>query len=163
MAAGHLDGPERIHWDLRPSPRYPTLEFRATDVCLRVDEAVMVAALARALTRACLERAERGEQFTRPPRDLLRLAMWGAARYGLDGDLVDVVGRRSRPALEVVGALLDMVRPVLEDAGEWDEVSDLVNETVRRGTGAARQRQEFATSERMEDVVDLIVAETAGA
>ncbi len=163
MTADHLDNPERIHWDLRPSTRYPTLEFRATDVCLTVDEAVMVAGLAKGTTRASLERAKRGERFPRPPRELLRLAMWQAARYGVDGELVDMVDRRSAPALEVIKALLDMVRPVLEDSGEWEEVSTLVNQTLDRGTAAARQRRAFESAKRPEDVVDLIVAETANA
>lgn len=163
LAAGNLDGAERIHWDVRPSPRYPTLEFRASDVCASVDEAVMIAGLAWGVTRASLDRAQRGQAAARPPRELLRLAMWQAARYGLDGELVDVVARRSVPALELIRALLDLVRPVLEDTGEWDEVAELVDQTVRRGTGAARQRQAFAESERLEDVVDLIVAETASA
>lgn len=161
MAADHLDSPDRIHWDLRPSSRYPTLEFRVTDVCLTVDEAVMVAGLARALTRTCVQRAVRGETPSHPPPELLRLAVWRAARYGLDDELIDVVGRRSVPALELLGTLLEQVRPVLEDAGEWDDISGLVDETVRRGNGAARQREAFARSKRFDDVVDLIVAETA--
>jgi carboxylate-amine ligase len=45
--------------------------------------------------------------------------------------------------------------------GDWDEVSTLVRETLRRGTGARRQREAYARDGRIEDVVDLIVAETA--
>ncbi len=28
LATGSIDDPARVHWDVRPSPRYPTLEFR---------------------------------------------------------------------------------------------------------------------------------------
>lgn len=161
MTAAKLDSPGRIRWDVRPSARYPTLEFRVTDACLSVDETIMVAGLARAMTRACIERVKGRSGFHRPPRELLRVAMWNAARYGLDGDLVDVVTRRPVPAHEVIGALLDFVRPVLEDSSEWEEISVLVTETERRGTGAARQRQAFQKGQRLEDVVGLIVAETA--
>ncbi len=52
-----IDDPARIHWDVRPSPRFPTLEFRVTDVCLTVEDAVTVAALARALVRTCNAKA----------------------------------------------------------------------------------------------------------
>jgi carboxylate-amine ligase len=52
------------------------------------------------------------------------------------------------------------VRPALEDSGDWDEVSGLVKQTAERGTGASRQREAFARRGRIEDVADLIVAET---
>ncbi|MER3588027.1 MAG: carboxylate-amine ligase, partial [Mastigocladus sp. ERB_26_1] len=41
----------KIYWDIRFSERFPTLEFRVTDVCMTVDEAVMIAGLIRALAR----------------------------------------------------------------------------------------------------------------
>jgi carboxylate-amine ligase len=40
-------------------------------------------------------------------------------------------------------------------------VSALVRQTMERGTGAQRQRQAYHRAGRLEDVVDLIVAETA--
>ena len=46
-------------------------------------------------------------------------------------------------------------------AGEWDEVSALVGQTLRRGNGATRQRAAHARAGRFEDVVDLIIEETA--
>jgi carboxylate-amine ligase len=56
--------------------------------------------------------------------------------------------------------MLDFLRPGLEESGEWDELTSLVREAERRGTGARRQREALARAGRMEDVVDLIVAET---
>lgn len=53
LQTGSIDDPARIHWDVRPSPQFPTLEFRVTDVCLTVDDALTVAALVRALVRRC--------------------------------------------------------------------------------------------------------------
>src|ERR1700716_878416 len=50
---GSIDDPARIYWDIRPSAKFQTLEFRVTDVCMTVDETVMVAGLIRALARAC--------------------------------------------------------------------------------------------------------------
>ncbi|MDP9363923.1 MAG: carboxylate-amine ligase, partial [Chloroflexota bacterium] len=53
------------------------------------------------------------------------------------------------------------VRPALEASGDWDEVSGQVGETLRRGNGATRQRAAFRRAGRLEDVVDLVVAEPA--
>ena len=68
------------------------------------------------------------------------------------------------------GAVAEGVRLVRADrrlpdaydelAGDWDEVRALVDEVLARGTGARRQRDALAKAGRMEDVVDLIVAET---
>ncbi len=57
--------------------------------------------------------------------------------------------------------LLSFVRPALEAHTAWDEISTLVRDTMRRGTGARRQRQEYQRTGRLEDVVDLIASETA--
>ena len=132
------------------------MELRVTDVCLTVDEAVMVAGLCRALARVCHGHAVSGHPDPRPRHELLRAAKWRAARYGLGADLVDVVSRRAVPAAELVQALVALVRPALEEDGGWDEVSAIVDQTLHRGTGAARQRAVFARSGRLEDVVDLV-------
>lgn len=150
----------RIYWDVRPSARFDTLEYRVTDVCMTVDEAVMVAGLARALTRRCYEQALTDEAIPAVRPELLRAAKWRAARYGLDATLVDVHEQTSRPALEVIDGWLTFLRPSLEDNGDWAEISALVQQTIEGGTGAARQRNAFARGRRLEDVVDLIVSET---
>lgn len=82
-----------------------------------------------------------------------------AARYGLDGNLVDLAAPRSAPAVQRVEALLEFVRPSLEATGDWVEVSEIVRATPARGTGAHRQREAFARTGRLADVVDEIVTE----
>ena len=151
----------KIYWDVRPSARFETLEFRVTDVCLTIDEAVMLAGLARALVRGCYEMWERGEQAIDARPELLRAAKWLAARYGLDATLIDVVGGRAVPAREMIEDFLVFLRPSLEEHEEWEEISTLVREGVERGTGASRQRKAYERAGRLEDVVDLIVEETA--
>lgn len=155
LAAGAIDDPARIYWDVRLSARFPTVELRVPDMCLSVDQAVMVAGLCRALARTCHDEAVRGEPEPRPRHELLRAAKWRAARYGLGADLIDVDGRRSVPAKDLVGDLLAWVRPALEADGDWEEVSALVEEIVAGGNGAARQREAFIRTGRLEDVVDL--------
>ena len=93
----------------------------------------------------------------------MQAATWRAARYGVEGDLVDVVEQRSMPAQKMVAAFLDFIGPALDEFGERDEVVGLVEATMRDGTGAARQRRAFARAGRPEDVVDYIVDQTANA
>lgn len=160
-ATGVVRDPTRIYWDLRIPATKPTVEFRATDVCLTVDEAVMIAGLCRALVRTSSDAAERDEPVPVARQELLRCANWKAARHGLEEDLIDVAaGGDPRPAADVVASLLDYVRPALEAHGDWDEVSGLVDEILRRGSGTRRQREVFWRTGRLEDVVDYVVAET---
>ena len=161
VATGLIQDGSKIYWDVRPSSHVPTLEFRAADVCATIDEAVMVAGLCRGLSRAGLEAERRGEPELVARPELLQAAKWQAARYGLDGDLVDVKAGRARPAAEVVESLLEYTRPALEAFGEWDEVAGLTRRVLTEGNGAARQRAAYKRAGRFEDVVDLVVEETA--
>ena len=160
LKTGSIDDPARIHWDVRPSPRFPTLEFRVTDVCLTVDDAVTVAGLVRALSRRCYSDALEDKPPPLPRLELMRLATWRAARYGLEDDLVDVVGERCVAASEVLHALLEFVRPALDEHDEWDRISRSVDRIIEHGTGAARQRRAFERRHELEDVVDFVVEET---
>jgi len=162
LATGSIDDRARLYWDVRPSARFPTLEFRVTDVCLTVDDTVMVAGLVRGLVRSCQEEARAGEPVPSVRPELIRAATWRAARYGLDGDLVDVLAGKSVPARVMVDRLLDFAGPGLRDLGDWQEVSGLVERTFARGTGAARQRAVLARTGRLQDVVDYVVAQTTG-
>ena len=61
----------------------------------------------------------------------------------------------------MVRLFLDRVRPGLEAGGDLEEVTELVEATVARGTGAARQRAVFERTGSLEAVVDLVVEATA--
>jgi glutamate---cysteine ligase / carboxylate-amine ligase len=149
-----------VYFDARLSHEHPTVEVRVADVCLIVDDAVLLAALVRAL----VETAARSWRAGVPPApvrtELLRLASWRAGRSGLDGDLLDPTGRPA-PADQVIGALVHHVRPVLDDYGELENVEDLVATVLRRGNGATAQRQIYRTSGQLTDVIAHAVDCTA--
>ena len=146
-----------LYWDVRPSARFETLEFRAADGCLTVDDAVMVAGLWRALARTLAGESERGEPVPDVRRELFDAARWRAARYGVGGTLVDLHELRTAPAPEVVGRLLRHLRPALEEDGAWDEISGLVQRVIADGNGATRQRAALARRGEMDDVLRLLL------
>ncbi|HEV3363960.1 MAG TPA: glutamate--cysteine ligase [Acidimicrobiia bacterium] len=152
---GSIDDHARIYWDVRPSAKFPTVEFRVADVGLTVDDTVMVAGLVRALA-ATAATAPVGP--VRP--ELLRAATWRAARYGITGTLIDVEAGEDVPARELIGRFLDRLRPALVDLGDWDEVSELVDRVFADGTGADRQRRVLAETGELSAVLDFIVKET---
>jgi carboxylate-amine ligase len=142
-----------VYWYVRPSVRFPTLEFRACDVCPTVDDAVVVAGLIRALAWTCAREELDGGPFEDPKQELLEAAMWRAARYGLEGTLVSPVAGSPRPAADVLDELLAYLRTGLEAHGDWCEVSDSVGRIVRGGNGAKRQLAAFARRRDPHDVV----------
>jgi carboxylate-amine ligase len=141
LASGVIRDVGALYWDLRPSARYPTLEFRVADVCPTVDETVMLAGLVRSLVRTCHGQAVRDEAVDRPHPQLVGAARWRASHDGLEGNLVDLSGPGPVPAADLVERLLAVLRDDLEDHNEWEEVSSLVREQLARGSGARRQRE----------------------
>jgi carboxylate-amine ligase len=161
VATGGAMEPNQIYWDMRLPQKLDTVEIRVADVCTRVDEAVMIAGLSRALVRTCHERARAGRLHPEARPEVLRAAHWLASRHGLDADLVDVEAGRAVPARKEIENLLFFTRPALEEHGDWDEVSTLVGDTLRDGNGARYQRRVYERSENLEDVVDAMIEGTA--
>jgi carboxylate-amine ligase len=162
-ASGVVADATKVYWDVRLPEDLDTLEVRVMDVCTRVEEAVMMAGLTRALVRTCHEKAEREEPYPKTRPELLRAAHWLASRHGLDENLLDAEAGRAVPASEAVEKMLVFARPTLEESGDWEEVSTLVRETLAHGNGANRQRRAYEKAGRLEDVVDMLIEETARA
>jgi carboxylate-amine ligase len=157
---GAIEDPSKLYWDVRLSARFSTIEFRMADACTTIDTAVMLAGLIRALVATLHSQVLRHDPVFLPRPEVVRMAHWQAARYGLSGNLIDVIAQRQVPASTLISQLLDFVRPALEESGDWSEVSHLVHETLRKGTGADRQLAIYQQAGSLEDVVDFIIAET---
>lgn len=139
LATGVVLDERMVYLDARLSSRYPTVEVRAADVCLRVEDAVLVAAVCRGLVDAAVHEWSAGTPAPGVPATELRLARWQAGRDGAEGHLLDPWTLRPRPAPEVIAALVDHLRPVLAPTDQA-AVERGVEEVLRRGTGARRQR-----------------------
>lgn len=140
VATGVALDPAMMYFDARLSQRYPTVEVRIADVCLRADDAVLVAALSRALVETAARAAADGVPPTHARVEPLRAATWRAARSGLADDLLLPPTMAPVPAREAVGHLLEHVRPALADSGDLETVRELLAGLWRRGTGADEQR-----------------------
>jgi len=151
-----------VYFDARLSQHYPTLEVRIADVCLRHEDAVLIAALVRALVETEARAWQQGAPPLRMRAELLRLAAWRASRSGLDGPLIDPFTGRPGQAPGVVGQLLEHVRDALDDAGDLGAVTGMVADVRRRGNGASFQRDVFRRSGLLRDVVTSAAAAVTG-
>jgi carboxylate-amine ligase len=135
-----IDAPARIYWDIRPSARYPTLELRVADVQPTVEEAVVLAGLFRALV---LEAADEVAAHRPPPpvrSELLRAAVWRAARFGLEDRLLDLRSLELVDARTLVDRTVERVGAHLERTGDRERIEAGIERLHEGGTGAARQR-----------------------
>ncbi len=132
-----------LYYEGRLSERWPTVEVRVADVCLEIDDAVLIGALARALVMTALAAADSPPPEV--PVELLRAATFAASRWGLGGRLVDPLEWRARPAGEVVDRLVAHVRDALDAADDTSLVLDGVARLRRDGTAADRQRAALAS------------------
>jgi glutamate---cysteine ligase / carboxylate-amine ligase len=160
VATGSLLDDGMVYFDARLSQRYPTVELRVADVCLDVDDAVLVAGLSRALVETAVADWRAGVPAPLVPTAVLRLASWRASRSGLEDRLVHPVDQRPHPAAEVVGSLIQHVRPALAASGDLGQVETHVTRLMFRGNGARRQRQVAASTGRLSDVVADAVERT---
>jgi carboxylate-amine ligase len=163
ISSGVIADAKMAYFDVRPSAHAPTLELRVCDACPLVDDAVLIAGLFRALTRAAELDIEADRPYVAPPAPLHRAGIWQAARSGLSRRLVDRSDPpRPRPANDVVRDLVARLRPQLEEFGDWATVSELTETVLARGNSADRQRAAYAEGGRLEDVMRLVVDETHG-
>lgn len=147
-----------VYLDARLGVGTPTVEVRVADVCAEPDDAVVVAALARALVAT----AARG-QVRHWRGDLMRAATWRAARHGLADSLVDPATRSLVPARDALASLVGHCAPALAAAGDTALVDDGLERLLARGNGATRQRAAYEAGGTLEAVVDDAVARSEAA
>jgi carboxylate-amine ligase len=140
VSSGTLLDSGMVYFDARLSDHYPTVEIRVSDVCLYADDAVLIAALARALVATEARRWRAGSAIPAHRVEMLRLAAWRASRSSLDDVLLNPRSGLPEPAPAVVSTLLEHVRDALDEAGDTDTVTELLGAVLARGNGAAFQR-----------------------
>ena len=160
VAVGAIDDATNIYWDLRLSDKFPTIEFRVTDICMTVEEAVTITGLVRALVWTGYQEVinEVPLDLVRP--ELLQVAQWYAARYGLSENLIDLQRKIPIPATELIDRFLSYLRPGLEKFDDWQTISASVQNILHKGNGAQRQLKIYQKERSFKAVVDYIVEQT---
>jgi carboxylate-amine ligase len=151
-----------LYWYARLSARYPTVEIRMGDVMPSLDDAILLAALSRALVSTLLNDVLAGVPAPRVPDALLMAAHWRSAHDGLEGLNIDMATREPRPAWRLMRQLFDYARPELDRHGDLELATVLMGRLRSHGTGAARQRAILSQQGTVADVVDWLAQATRG-
>lgn len=157
VGTGVLLDADMIYFNARLSRHYPTVETRIADICLRADDAIVIAALVRALVDTTAAEAAAGRPGQGIDRELLRLAQWQASREGLSGNLLDPARSVPRPAAEVIDSLVDYCRAALATNGDLDRVRDGIDRIFEQGTGSELQRRAVRDGAEPADLVKAMI------
>ena len=160
-ATGAIGDYTHLWWDVRPHPRFGTVELRVMDVQTRVEDTVALAAYVQCLVKQILDEVEDGRPPVAYNRMLLSENKWLAARYGLDAPLMDLAaGKRIKMAARTLARRrLRELRPI---ARELDCARQLarIEWMIENGTGAQRQLQVWNANRDLHEVAEEVADAT---
>ncbi|MFC9435418.1 glutamate--cysteine ligase [Nocardia sp. NPDC057030] len=148
-----------MHWDIRPAPKWGTIEVRVCDGVSTRAELAAMAALIHCLIVDLDRRLEEGETLPSLPPWHVQENKWRAARYGLDAIVIVDDKSNERLVTDDVTDLLNRLEPTAKRLGCADELA-FVAEIPERGASYQRQRKVAAAAQGdLVAVVDALVKE----
>ncbi|RMI34356.1 glutamate--cysteine ligase [Nocardia stercoris] len=148
-----------MHWDIRPAPKWGTIEVRVCDGTPSRAELSALAALIHCLVVDLDRRLEAGERLPTMPPWHVQENKWRAARYGLDAIVITDAAGNERLVTDDLTDLLNRLEPTAARLGCAAELAAVADIPVR---GASYQRQRRVAAESDGDlvaVVDSVVSE----
>ncbi|WP_432806440.1 glutamate--cysteine ligase [Microbacterium neungamense] len=138
VRTGVMQDASEVRWDIRPAPRWGTVEVRACDGMSTLSELASVAALVQSLVEHFSRELDEGRTLATMPPWFHRENKWRAARYGLDARvIVDAAGSQV-PVREHLAAVVEDLRPVARDLGCAAELDGVLT-TLQVGASYERQ------------------------
>ena len=154
LKTGVIDVFDEIRWDIRPSPKFGTLEMRICDGIPSMKELASIAALTHCLVEHYSRELDAGRELPSIPSWFAQENKWRAARYGMDAILILAKDAREGLGTDDLERLLGELEPVavaLDCVEELAGVRDIINE------GASYERQR-AMASRSGGAVETVVA-----
>ncbi|MFI8524564.1 glutamate--cysteine ligase [Promicromonospora sukumoe] len=149
---GAVEAFNEVHWDIRPSPTFGTLEVRVCDGPTNLTEALALGALVHCLVEHLSTQLDQG-------RDLVELPPWyvaenkfRSARYGLDATVILDAHGNQGPVVDAIGKLLVELEPVAHRLGCAAELAGVRDILV---TGPSYLRQERVAAAHDGDLVPV--------
>jgi glutamate---cysteine ligase / carboxylate-amine ligase len=154
MHTGVIDQFNEVRWDIRPSPRFGTLEMRIADGAANMLEVTAISALTHCFVEHFSTLLDEGETLPTMPPWFLQENKWRSARYGMDAILITNAAGDEELVTDSVTRWLNVLAPVAERLGCIDELEQ-VRVILRRGASYQRQR---AVARRNAGELDAVVA-----
>jgi carboxylate-amine ligase len=138
LHVGVIDHWDEIRWDIRPSPRWGTVELRVCDGLPTTLEVGAVSALAQCLVDDLSARLDAGEELPTMQPWFVRENKWRAARYGTEAIIILNRAGDERLVTDDLRDLVQRLEPTAERLGCLDELHD-VERILEKGASYERQ------------------------
>ena len=138
VGTGVMEDATEVRWDIRPAPKWGTIEVRACDGMSTLPELAAVAALVQVLVEHFSRRLDAGLPLETIPPWFTRENKWRAARYGLDARVIVDRAGTQRPVAEHLRETLDELADI---AVELKCARELTGVTTILTDGASYSRQ----------------------
>lgn len=154
-----IEEPTKIWWDVRPHPKFPTLEFRVCDCITKIDEVVAITALIQAVVAKLIQLRRNNQTWRLYRRELIEENKWRAVRDGIEGKLIDFGKEEEVPLRLLMNELLEMVDDVVDRLGSRAEI-EYIRTILKHGSSADRQLRLYEETNDLKAVVDMLADET---
>ena len=135
---GVIDDHSELRWDVRPSPKWGTVELRFCDGLPTVREVASLTALSQCVVEDLSTRLDNGEEIDQLQPWYVRENKWRAARYGLDAIIIKDSHGNEGEVRDDLRELLVRLEPIADRLGCLDELMGIEDTLV---TGAPYERQ----------------------
>jgi carboxylate-amine ligase len=138
VRTGVMADATEVRWDIRPAPKWGTIEVRACDGMSTLPELAAVASLVQTLVESLSRDLDEGRELMILQPWFVRENKWRAARYGLDARIIVDRDGTQVPVREHLLETLERLEPIaaeLKCAKEFAEVREILDR------GASYQRQ----------------------
>ncbi|WP_420753342.1 glutamate--cysteine ligase [Rhodococcus sp. O3] len=159
LKSGVISKPGGMHWDIRPSPKWGTLEVRVFDGITNRAELAALVALVHSLVVYFDECLERGEELPTLQPWHVKENKWRAARYGLEAEVILDPVCHERLVTDDLHDLLEQLTPTAVRLGCADELARVADIPVKGASYQRQRRVAEATGGDLCAVVDLLVDE----
>ena len=138
IQSGFINSIQEIWWDVRPHPRFGTVEVRIFDIPQNLEDALALTALTQCLIVALSDQIDDGVCQHDIHPIVVRQNKWKAARYGMRAELIDPVTHKTIPVREMVFFLYEKLKPYAEKLQCMQELNHIIT-MCDRPSGAEHQ------------------------
>jgi carboxylate-amine ligase len=135
---GVIDQFNEVRWDIRPAPRFGTVEVRVCDSLPTAREVAATSALVQCLVEEFSSLLDGGEEPPAMPTWFVQENKWRTARYGMDAIIILDAAGDELLVTDHLAEVTARLEPVAARLGCLEELS-FIGEMV--ATGASYQRQ----------------------
>lgn len=138
VRTGVMADATEVRWDIRPAPRWGTVEVRACDGMSTLPELAAVAALVQSLVEHFSRELDEGRPLPTIQPWFVRENKWRAARYGLEATVIVDRAGTQRPVRDHLRETLEQVRGIAVELGCSRELGG-IERILTDGASYARQ------------------------